>query len=64
QPDEMVSLSPSHENSTLTSARSQIQCDDRFCKFSTTHPPDCVSPRCTDTCWQYRQFPQQFSTQT
>ncbi|GLB34981.1 putative cyclin family protein [Lyophyllum shimeji] len=35
-----------------------IQCDDRWCKFSTTHPADC-GPNCKNTCWQYRQFPQQ-----
>ncbi|KAI0082689.1 hypothetical protein K474DRAFT_1584993 [Panus rudis PR-1116 ss-1] len=38
-----------------------IQCDDRYCKFSTTHPRNCVPPRCTETCWQYRQFPQQYN---
>ncbi|OCH95520.1 hypothetical protein OBBRIDRAFT_745188 [Obba rivulosa] len=38
-----------------------IQCDDRFCKFSTSHPRNCVPPRCTETCWQYRQFPQQYN---
>ncbi|KAH9854137.1 hypothetical protein C2E23DRAFT_85038 [Lenzites betulinus] len=37
-----------------------IQCEDRFCKFSTTHPRNCVPPRCTETCWQYRQFPEQY----
>ena len=53
QPDEMVSPSSSHEKATLTSARlRQIQCDDRFCKFSTTHPGNCLPPRCTETCWQ------------
>ncbi|KAF8228193.1 hypothetical protein L208DRAFT_1146822, partial [Tricholoma matsutake] len=38
----------------------QIQCDDRFCKFSTTHPDNC-SPNCLQTCWQYRQFPEQYN---
>ncbi|KAF8077974.1 hypothetical protein FPV67DRAFT_1463679 [Lyophyllum atratum] len=37
-----------------------IQCDDRWCKFSTIHPADC-GPNCKTTCWQYRQFPQQYS---
>lgn len=35
-----------------------VQCDDRYCKFSTCHPSNCVPPRCTETCWQYRQFPE------
>ncbi|KZP02860.1 hypothetical protein FIBSPDRAFT_845472 [Athelia psychrophila] len=34
-----------------------IQCEDRFCKFSSAHPSDCKSPACADTCWQYRTFP-------
>ncbi|RDX47495.1 hypothetical protein OH76DRAFT_1354126 [Lentinus brumalis] len=37
-----------------------IQCDDRHCKFSDRHPPDCRGARCIQTCWQYRQFPQQY----
>jgi hypothetical protein len=39
----------------------QIQCDDRYCRFSTSHPSDCVPPNCSKTCWPYRQFPQQYS---
>ncbi|KAH6918609.1 hypothetical protein BKA70DRAFT_21932 [Coprinopsis sp. MPI-PUGE-AT-0042] len=35
-----------------------LQCDDRFCKFSTTHPDNC-GPNCKTSCWQYRQFPEQ-----
>ncbi|KAL6308986.1 hypothetical protein BKA93DRAFT_814916 [Sparassis latifolia] len=38
-----------------------IQCADRYCKFSSTHPNDCVPPQCTESCWQYRQFPQQYT---
>ncbi|KAH9951326.1 hypothetical protein B0H21DRAFT_776055 [Amylocystis lapponica] len=38
-----------------------IKCDDRFCKFSPKHPPDCAPPFCTDKCWQYHQFPQQYT---
>jgi len=40
----------------------QIQCSDRFCRFSTAHPNTCVPPSCTKTCWSYRQFPQQYSS--
>ncbi|KAF7778748.1 hypothetical protein Agabi119p4_3093 [Agaricus bisporus var. burnettii] len=36
-----------------------IECEDRFCKFSPNHPRDC-GPGCANTCWQYRQFPQQY----
>ncbi|TFK45072.1 hypothetical protein BDQ12DRAFT_674085 [Crucibulum laeve] len=36
-----------------------IPCVDRFCKFSETHPRDC-GPNCRTTCWQYRQFPEQY----
>ncbi|KII88532.1 hypothetical protein PLICRDRAFT_627328 [Plicaturopsis crispa FD-325 SS-3] len=38
-----------------------IQCDDRYCKFSTSHPSNCVPPKCTQTCWQYRQAPQSYT---
>ncbi|KDQ60849.1 hypothetical protein JAAARDRAFT_125013, partial [Jaapia argillacea MUCL 33604] len=38
----------------------QIQCDNVHCKFSPSHPPDCVPPQCTRKCWQYHQSPQQF----
>ncbi|KAG1756813.1 uncharacterized protein EDB91DRAFT_37098 [Suillus paluster] len=38
-----------------------IRCDDLYCKFSSSHPSTCVPPSCTTTCWQYRQFPQQFN---
>ncbi|KAJ3786620.1 hypothetical protein GGU10DRAFT_351348 [Lentinula aff. detonsa] len=37
-----------------------IPCADRFCKFSAYHPPDC-GPNCSKTCWQYRQFPEQYN---
>ncbi|KAI5890522.1 uncharacterized protein SCHCODRAFT_02506897, partial [Schizophyllum commune H4-8] len=43
------------------SYNAQIQCTSRTCKFSPNHPPTCVPPRCTQTCWQYRQFPEQYS---
>ncbi|KAH9939981.1 hypothetical protein B0H21DRAFT_697906, partial [Amylocystis lapponica] len=41
----------------------QIQCESRTCKFSPNHPRNCVPPRCSGTCWQYHQWPQQFSPQ-
>ncbi|KAJ6630773.1 hypothetical protein B0H10DRAFT_852637 [Mycena sp. CBHHK59/15] len=37
----------------------EIQCDSTTCKFSPSHPRSC-GPNCTTTCWQYRQFPEQF----
>ncbi|THV08337.1 hypothetical protein K435DRAFT_8132 [Dendrothele bispora CBS 962.96] len=36
----------------------EIKCDLVNCKFSPAHPHNC--PRCQQTCWQYRQFPQQY----
>ncbi|KIL70219.1 hypothetical protein M378DRAFT_67612, partial [Amanita muscaria Koide BX008] len=38
-----------------------IKCYSAICKFSPSHPSDCVAPQCARTCWQYRQFPQQYS---
>ncbi|GLB35663.1 hypothetical protein LshimejAT787_0212280 [Lyophyllum shimeji] len=38
-----------------------ITCDSEYCKFSPRHPPSCQPPRCTQTCWQYRQWPEQYS---
>ncbi|KIJ12571.1 hypothetical protein PAXINDRAFT_82700, partial [Paxillus involutus ATCC 200175] len=38
-----------------------IVCENRNCKFSPSHPRDCVPPKCKQTCWQYRQYPQQYS---
>ncbi|TEB35900.1 hypothetical protein FA13DRAFT_1203025 [Coprinellus micaceus] len=39
-------------NHSLRLADQLVQCDDRFCKFSSSHPPDCGS-ECRTTCWQY-----------
>ncbi|KDQ64341.1 hypothetical protein JAAARDRAFT_223242 [Jaapia argillacea MUCL 33604] len=39
----------------------EIRCDSRNCKFSPNHPLDCVPPQCIKTCWQYHQYPQQYS---
>ncbi|KAL1755160.1 hypothetical protein FB107DRAFT_214238 [Schizophyllum commune] len=38
-----------------------IMCTSRTCKFSPNHPSTCVPPECTRTCWQYRQYPEQYS---
>ncbi|TFK65173.1 hypothetical protein BDN72DRAFT_773705, partial [Pluteus cervinus] len=38
-----------------------VQCDDPQCIFSTSHPPTCGGPSCRQTCWQYRQYPEQYS---
>ncbi|KAK0190719.1 hypothetical protein F5146DRAFT_1045452 [Armillaria mellea] len=39
----------------------EIRCNLVNCKFSTTHPGHCRPPTCTKNCWQYRQYPQQYS---
>ncbi|KJA29898.1 hypothetical protein HYPSUDRAFT_245224 [Hypholoma sublateritium FD-334 SS-4] len=41
--------------------RPQIKCDLPNCKFSPAHPSSCRPPKCTESCWQYRQYPQQYS---
>ncbi|KAM6500545.1 hypothetical protein JOM56_003559 [Amanita muscaria] len=41
----------------------ELRCNDRFCKFSSAHPKDC-GPNCSTTCWQYRQFPEQYHRTT
>ncbi|KAF8450485.1 hypothetical protein L210DRAFT_2393079 [Boletus edulis BED1] len=41
----------------------EIKCDLRNCKFSPKHTPDCAPPQCTQTCWQYHQYPQQYLPQ-
>ncbi|TFK28878.1 hypothetical protein FA15DRAFT_633434, partial [Coprinopsis marcescibilis] len=38
-----------------------IKCDLPTCKFSLTHPKSCQPPQCKKTCWQYHQYPQQYS---
>ncbi|KAF9478158.1 hypothetical protein BDN70DRAFT_809379, partial [Pholiota conissans] len=38
-----------------------IKCDLVNCKFSPAHPKTCQPPSCTQTCWQYHQYPQQYS---
>ncbi|OCH86173.1 hypothetical protein OBBRIDRAFT_738484, partial [Obba rivulosa] len=41
--------------------RHSVECDNRNCKFSRAHPSDCNGSKCKQTCWQYRQYPQQYS---
>ncbi|PAV23370.1 hypothetical protein PNOK_0043800 [Pyrrhoderma noxium] len=41
----------------------QITCVNPKCKFSSTHPLDCLPPQCRQTCWQYRQYPEQYNPQ-
>ncbi|TRM57161.1 hypothetical protein BD626DRAFT_225253 [Schizophyllum amplum] len=38
-----------------------IECGSRNCKFSPNHPPSCQPPRCTQTCAQYRLYPELYS---
>ncbi|KAG7449435.1 uncharacterized protein BT62DRAFT_945712 [Guyanagaster necrorhizus] len=45
----------------VTDPDEEIRCNLVNCKFSTTHPRHCRPPACTKTCWQYRQYPQQYS---
>ncbi|KAF9568954.1 hypothetical protein CPC08DRAFT_678528, partial [Agrocybe pediades] len=45
----------------ITLPDEEIKCDLTTCKFSPAHPRDCQPPRCTQTCWQYHQYPQQYS---
>ncbi|KJA13967.1 hypothetical protein HYPSUDRAFT_49498 [Hypholoma sublateritium FD-334 SS-4] len=37
-----------------------VHCQDHLCKFSPYHDPNC-GPNCKETCWQYRQFPEQIN---
>ncbi|KAF7775897.1 hypothetical protein Agabi119p4_4290 [Agaricus bisporus var. burnettii] len=39
----------------------EIKCDLMKCRFSPAHPAECQPPICKETCWQYRQYPQQYS---
>ncbi|KAI0787025.1 hypothetical protein BC629DRAFT_1514431 [Irpex lacteus] len=41
-------------------AINEIKCESTRCKFSPMHPPDCRPPQCTQTCWQYHQYPEQY----
>ncbi|KAI5899097.1 uncharacterized protein SCHCODRAFT_02485815 [Schizophyllum commune H4-8] len=40
----------------------QIECGSAQCKFSRYHPPGCMAPMCTRTCFQYRTYPESYST--
>ncbi|KAF6762182.1 hypothetical protein DFP72DRAFT_598082 [Ephemerocybe angulata] len=39
----------------------EIKCDLPNCKFSPSHPKECQGPQCIKSCWQYHQYPQQYS---
>ncbi|KAJ3794784.1 hypothetical protein GGU11DRAFT_279784 [Lentinula aff. detonsa] len=39
----------------------EVSCENEHCKFSPFHPNVC--PNCTKTCWQYHQYPEQYSPQ-
>ncbi|GAW03956.1 hypothetical protein F5879DRAFT_183868 [Lentinula edodes] len=39
----------------------EISCENEHCKFSPFHPKNC--PNCTRTCWQYHQYPEQYTPQ-
>ncbi|KAH9966642.1 hypothetical protein BC827DRAFT_1177415 [Russula dissimulans] len=41
----------------------EIRCESRWCKFSLTHPTDCIAPQCQRTCNQFRSFPQHYKLQ-
>ncbi|TDL18945.1 hypothetical protein BD410DRAFT_727879, partial [Rickenella mellea] len=40
-----------------------IHCVNPKCKFSPNHPIDCLPPYCLRTCWQCRQYPQNYAPQ-
>ncbi|KAJ3824307.1 hypothetical protein EV361DRAFT_552289 [Lentinula raphanica] len=39
----------------------EVPCENEHCKFSPFHPKVCAN--CTKTCWQYHQYPEQYSPQ-
>ncbi|KAN0133749.1 hypothetical protein V8E53_008473 [Lactarius tabidus] len=41
----------------------EIRCENRWCRFSVTHPRDCIPPQCQRTCNQFRGFPQLYNPQ-
>ncbi|KAI0082410.1 hypothetical protein K474DRAFT_1655177 [Panus rudis PR-1116 ss-1] len=40
----------------------EIKCESTTCIFSPNHPNNC-GPNCKRTCWQYHQYPEQFTRQ-
>ncbi|KAJ7632589.1 hypothetical protein FB45DRAFT_912865 [Roridomyces roridus] len=44
-------------NHTYQLPEVEIKCGETTCKFSPNHPRNC--PNCTETCWQYHQYPEQ-----
>ncbi|KAG5735447.1 hypothetical protein E4T56_gene12851 [Termitomyces sp. T112] len=45
----------------IQQAETIVVCYSRYCKFSPSHPSECLSPQCTRTCAQYRGWPEQYS---
>ncbi|KAJ7721463.1 hypothetical protein B0H16DRAFT_366423 [Mycena metata] len=39
----------------------KAKCSNAKCKFSLSHPADCVPPLCRTTCFQYHGFPEQYA---
>ncbi|ETW85102.1 hypothetical protein HETIRDRAFT_243529, partial [Heterobasidion irregulare TC 32-1] len=58
-PEQLVRISSTRmPRAALTGM--QIECESTTCKFSRNHPNNCRPPTCKNTCWQYRQFPEQY----
>ncbi|EDR11084.1 uncharacterized protein LACBIDRAFT_324586 [Laccaria bicolor S238N-H82] len=64
QPEEMVSSSYCKLTSQRLISRIKVFCDSANCKFSPNHLPTCTPPDCIKTCWQFRQFPEQYRSTT
>ncbi|KAF9054987.1 hypothetical protein BDZ89DRAFT_1124790 [Hymenopellis radicata] len=45
----------------ITMPDEEITCDSPRCKVSPAHPRNCSLPACRKTCWQHRQYPQQYT---
>ncbi|GJE84249.1 hypothetical protein PsYK624_003250 [Phanerochaete sordida] len=39
----------------------EINCELDNCVFSARHPEDCQGEACRNRCWQYHQYPEQYS---
>ncbi|THH26814.1 hypothetical protein EUX98_g7376 [Antrodiella citrinella] len=46
---------------SITEPDVEIKCNSPKCIFSPKHPATCTGPSCKEKCFQYHQFPQQFS---
>lgn len=52
QPEEHVSLEPQLAEVADIHFFEKVSCVSPRCKFSPTHPIDCLPPYCSRTCWQ------------